>query len=303
MPSSRRVAPRTSETTTQSKLVLVGMRAVALVAPAILLLPIACSRSTPGHEEGADGSVPVRSDATATGALDGTGGLAGMDGQPGDDLLFVPEGLSNISGDGMDQGLTLVAFTLMQEATGPKLYAAVRNESDTPSCEAGMTTDFIDKAGDVVTSSGSVLLSGKLYQLTDGTIISCIDPGQVAMTASTDLPSSMTIDELGYLRHLFPAFTVPGVVPIPGLSVSDVQTVATDAGNAYTGKVTNGLGLTVSAPSVTIFPVNRVGRPLGAAISSAPSDLPPGGTWGFTTSAVDDLGVGYVAYPAASLPQ
>jgi hypothetical protein len=234
----------------------------------------------------------------ALGAIDGLGEMAG----PGDDLLFVPEGLSDISGDGMDQGLTLGAYTLVQEATGPKLYAAVRNESDTPSCEAGMTTDFVDKAGEVVTSSGSVLLSGKLYRLTDGTIISCIDPGQVAMTASTDLPSSMAIDELAYLKHLFPAFTVPGVVPIPGLSVSDVQTVATDAGNAYTGKVTSGLDIAVSSPTVTIFPVNRVGRPLGAATSSATSDLPPGGSWTFTTSAVDDLGVDYVAYPSASIP-
>jgi len=285
----------------QSKLLPVLIRAVALalVAP---VLPLACSPSTPGHQAGSDGSVSVSSDTAAAGgalgAIDGLGEMAG----PGDDLLFVPEGLSDISGDGMDQGLTLVAFTLVQEATGPKLYAAVRNESDTPSCEAGMTTDFVDKAGEVVTSSGSVLLSGKLYRLTDGTIISCIDPGQVAMTASTDLPSSMAIDELAYLKHLFPAFTVPGVVPIPGLSVSDVQTVATDAGNAYTGKVTSGLDIAVSSPTVTIFPVNRVGRPLGAATSSATSDLPPGGSWTFTTSAVDDLGVDYVAYPSASIP-
>ncbi len=287
MPSSRRTA-RTPDVTP------------AMIV--LLVLPLACSPGTLGHGAGSDGGAPGRDDASpADDALDGISDVDGM--ASGDDLLFVPVGLSDISGDGTDRGLTLVAFTLVQDATGLKLFAAVKNESDTPSCEAGMTTDFVDKAGNVVTSSGSVLLSGKLYQLTDGTIISCIDPGQVAMTASTDLPSSMTIDQLGYLRHLFPAFTVAGVVPIPGLSVSDVQTVATDAGTAYMGKVTNGLGLTVSAPSVTIFPVNRVGRPLGAATSSTTSDLPHGSTWTFTTNAVDDPGVDYAAYPTASIPQ
>ena len=57
----------------------------------------------------------------------------------------------------------------------------------------------------------------------------------------------------------------------------------------------------MSAPTVTIFPVNRVGRPLGAATASSTIDIPPGGSWSFETSPVDDLGVDYVAYPAASI--
>lgn len=263
------------------------VRAVALVAVVALVLPIACAQSTPGPTTGSDGNLPGSIDATAE--------------QPGDDQLFVPEGLSNTNMDGQDVGLTLVAFTLVQETTGPKFYAAVRNDGDTPSCEAGMTTYFVDEADQVVSESGSVLQSGQLYRMTDGTIIACIAPGQVAMTAATDLPSSMMIDQLGYLKHLFPAFTVPGVVAIPGLSVSDVQTVASDAGNTYAGKVTNGLDVAVSAPSVNIFPMNRVGRPLGMATDSVTSDIPPGGSWSFKTSAVDDLGVDYVAYPAASI--
>jgi hypothetical protein len=284
MPSSKGIGPRTSDTRMPSKLLPVIIRAVALVAG---ILPLACSQSTPGPTTDADGNFPGSSDATAE--------------QTSDDLVIVPEGLSNTNMDGQDMGLTLLAFTLVQETTGPKFYAAVRNDGDTPSCEAGMTTYFVDKADQVVTESGNVLLSGRLYRMDDGTIIACIAPGQVAMAAATDLPSSMMIDQLGYLKHLFPAFTVPGVVPIPGLSVSDVQIVATEAGNAYTGRVTNGLDVAVSSPAVTIFPVNRVGRPLGVATSSETSDIPPGGSWTFKTSAVYDLGVGYVAYPDASI--
>ena len=283
----------------QSKLLPVLIRAVALVAP---VLPLACSRSTPDPTMRPDGNVPRSSDATAAGGgLGGIGGSGPVAGQSGDDLLSVPKGLANTNVDGEDVGLTLVAFTLVQRATGPALYAAVRNDGDTPACEAGMTTYFVDKAGEVVTSSGAVLQSGRLYRMDDGTIIPCITPGQVAMAASTDLPNSMVIDQLGYLQHLFPSFTVPSVVPIPGLVVGDVQTVATDAGNAYTGKVTNGLAGAVSAPAVTIFPVNRVGRPLGAATSSATFDIPPGGSWTFETTVVEDLGVDYVAFPSATV--
>lgn len=247
------------------------IRAVAL---AILGLSLACTRSTPDHGAGSGG----------------------------DGLLFVPQGLFNTNVNGEDEGLTLVAFTLVQETTGPKLYAAVRNDGDTPACEAGMTTYFYDKTDQAVTTSGSVLRSGRLYRMEDGTIIKCVAPEQVAMTASTDLLASMSIDQLGYLNHLFPSFTLSGIVPIPGLSVSDVQTIATDAGTVYTGKIINGLEVTVTAPVVTVFPLNRVGRPLGQATSSAASDLPSGGSWTFTTSAVDAPGVGYVAYPTASLP-
>ena len=46
------------------------------------------------------------------------------------------------------------------------------------------------------------------------------------------------------------------------------------------------------------FPVNRVGRPLGMVMSNATTDLPPGGSFTFETSPVDDPGVGYEAYPS-----
>jgi hypothetical protein len=235
----------------------------------------------------------------APGGSDGGGEVAGA---AGDDQLFVPAGLPNLSGDGQDVGLTLVAFTLAEEPGGLRLYAAIENRSDTPSCQAGMSTDFYDKSGVLLTSTGSVLLSGRFYRMTDGTLITCIDPGQVAMTASNPLPAGLAIDQLGHLEHLFPAFTVPGVVPVAGLTVSDVHTAAAATGTAYTGTLGNGLDVTVTAPTATIFPVNRVGRPLGVATASGTSALPPGATWTFTTSAVADVGVAFVAYPTATLP-
>jgi hypothetical protein len=226
-----------------------------------------------------------------------------MAGAPGDDRLFVPEDLPNTPRAG-EVGVTLklVASTLVQGPTAAALYAAVRNDGNAPSCEAGMMTDFIDKAGQTVVSVGTALYSKQLYRLDATTVISCIDPGQIAMAAATNLPAEIVIGELGSLTHTFPTFGgFDALVPVAGFTVSQVATIAKGDGSAYTGTLSNGFDTTVSAPTVTIFPVNRVGRPLGAATASSTIDIPPGGSWSFETSAVSDLGVDYVAYPSASL--
>jgi len=191
----------------------------------------------------------------------------------------------------------------VQGATGAAFYAAVRNDATMPICEAGLMTDFIDEAGALVTTATSVLASGDLYQFTDGSgvILPCITPGEIAMSVSTELP--IVVAELGALEYRFPAFPLDGVVLIDGLGVSELATTSSGSGTAYTGTLTNGLEAAVSNPKVTIFPLNRVGRPLGAATSSDTTDLPAGGSWTFETTAVDDVGVDSVAYPVASIQQ
>jgi len=174
---------------------------------------------------------------------------------------------------------------------------AVKNEGEAPACNVGMLTDFFDKAGYLVTSTGEGVWGKQYYRLDPDVILNCIDPGQVAMVAS-DLPADLVIADLGSLRHSFPGFILQDIVPIEGLTVSGVKPVTTDAGTAYKGTFTNGLDVAVGAPTVSIFPVNRVGRPLGMATSSGTTDLPPGGSLTFETSPVDDPGVGYEAYPS-----
>jgi len=193
--------------------------------------------------------------------------------QTGDDRRFVPQGLSNTNIDGQDDGLTLVAFTLTLGPAGPELYAAVRNDGSAPACEAGMVTDFYDKDNQRLTSAGSVLLSGRFYRLDDSTTILCVDPGQIAMTATTGLPDNVVIDELGSLTHLFPSFTLAGAVPITGLEVREVRAVTVGGGQAYTGKLVNEL------------------------------DIPAGASWTFETGTVGNFGVGYSAFSTASTLQ
>jgi hypothetical protein len=165
-------------------------------------------------------------------------------------------------------------------------------------------TDFLEATDTIVASGSSALLSEGLYQFTDGSgvIIPCIAPGEIAMTATRDLPDDLVIAELDHLQHRFPAFIVDGIVPIDGFSVSELETVATGDGSSYTGTLTSGLDVTVSNPTVSVFPLNRVGRPLGVATSEGSGDVQPAGSWAFETTAVVDLGADYAVFPAASIP-
>ncbi len=263
------------------------LRWFVVLGAAALVIDAGCS--PPG--------APPDAAASASDAGDGAGAPTG------DDQLFVPADLPNTNQDGQDDGLVLVALTLVQEATGPAFYAAVQNVWSTPLCEAGMMLSFYDRSGQPVGSAAGVLQSGQFYQLDDGsgTIIPCVAPGQIAMTGETGLPDTIVLDQLGSLVHLFPSFNV-GVVPAGALTVTGVAPTTGTAGTTYSGTVDNAIGSTLSNPSVSVFSVNRVGRPLGMATASTTADLPAGGSWVFQTGALDDAGVGQAAYGSGSVP-
>jgi len=164
-----------------------------------------------------------------------------------------------------------------------------------------MTTYFLDQAAQVVTTSSSVLESAHFYRLDTGVIIRCVAPGEIAMTGQAELPKEIVLEELGSLQHAFPAFTVDAIAPIEALTVSDVKTVTTGVGTLYAGTLRNGLDVSASSPRVTIFPVNRVGRPLSMATTTgAGNELPASGSWSFETGNVDAEGVSIAVYPSAT---
>jgi hypothetical protein len=261
------------------------MRSSVLWACA-LALPLACSATSRDQ--------PAAAGASGSGSGGGTV-------QVGDERAFVPESLANTPLEGqVVDGLTLIAFTLRQGASGLALYGAVRNDRQTPACEAGMTTYFVDQAGQVVTTATTVLESAHFYRLDTGVVIRCVAPGEIAMTGAAALPKEITLGELGSLQHAFPAFTVDSIVPVEALTVSDVQAVTTGVGTLYTGTLRNRLDVGAASPRVTIFPVNRVGRPLAMATTGAASELPAGSNRSFETGNVDAAGVGFAAYPSAT---
>ncbi|WP_437723787.1 hypothetical protein [Sorangium sp. So ce861] len=252
------------------------MLAKRLLVAAAVLLPLACS------SEASDG--------------------AGVGGDIGDDALIVPEDLTVMALPGGNGVLNVIALTLRKGPTNTELYAALRNDGDTPACSAAVSVELYDRAQRSLAVGINGLLTQHFYRLTDGSgaIAACVGPGDVTMAAVTDLPSDLVIEDVGYAVYRCPYFALD-VVPIDGLTISQVKAVARGDRTAYTGTFYNGLDVAVSEPSATVFSVNRVGRPLGVAIGSGTVQIPPGGSWTFETNTVDTPGPDHAAFPAAAL--
>lgn len=222
--------------------------------------------------------------------------------QAGDDALIVPEGLTVTALEGGNGVLELTAFTLRKGASSIEAYAALRNSGQVPACSAAFAVELFDTAEQSVAAGISGLLSQQFYRLTDGSgaTAACVAPGEVTMAAVTDLPSEIAIDDIGSVVYRCPYFALD-VAPIPGLAIRALKSIRRGPEVAYTGTLVNGLDVALSDPSVTVFPINRVGRPLGVATGSGVVEVPAGGHWAFETNAVSALGVDYVAFPAGAL--
>ena len=224
---------------------------------------------------------------------------SGNGGETGDDALVVPPGIDITALAGGNGVFEVMALTLQKGPGGPELYVAVKNVGGVPACDAALSVELFDEAEHSIAAGIGALFTRRFYRLTDGsgTVAACADPGDVTMAHVTDL--DVAIDEVRYVVYRCPYFALD-VVPIAGLAIDRVTSVARADGTAYTGTLVNELAVGVSNPSVTVFPVNRAGRPTGAATDRGTNEIPPGGTWAFETNPVDAKMAGYVAYPAGA---
>ena len=227
-------------------------------------------------------------------------------GEPRDDARIVPEGLRVTALQGGNGVLEVIALTLREGAESAELYVALRNEGDTPACSAAVAVELFDADGRSLAASINGLLTQRFYRLTDGSqaIAACVRPGEVTMAALTDLPPEVAVDDVATIVYRCPYFALD-VVPLEGLSIEHLWSVPRDAGTAYTGTLINGLDVVVARPSVTVFPTNRVGRPLAVAVASSDEELAPGGSWSFETGPVDvpaQDALEQLAFPAGALP-
>ncbi|XXX75930.1 FxLYD domain-containing protein [Sorangium sp. So ce134] len=271
-----------------------------LLIPAAVLLPLACASE-------ADSSSGGATQTGGGGASEGAGGDVGAGdggegGGTGDDALIVPEDLTVMALPGGNGVLNVIALTLRKGPTNTELYAALRNDGDTHACSAAVSVELYDKSQQPLAAGINGLLTQHFYRTTDGSdaIAACVGPGDVTMAVVADLPSDLVIEDVGYVVYRCPYFALD-VVPIDGLTISDVKAVTGDAGTAYSGTLVNGFDVAVSNPSATVYSVNRVGRPLGVAIARGTVEIPPGGSWAFETSIVDTPGPDHAAYPAAAI--
>jgi hypothetical protein len=255
-----------------------SMLAKHLLVPAAMLLPLACSNGSHGSDSHA-----------AEDAL-------------GDDARIVPEGLGVTALAGGNGVLDVVALTLREGARGPEVYAALQNTGEVPACHAAFSFELFDAAEQSLAAGIGGLLTQRFYRLTDGTgtIAACVAPGDVTMAAVTDLPADVTVEDVAHVVYRCPYFALD-VVPVAGLAIERVKSVTASGGTAFTGTLVNELDVAVSDPSVSVFPVNRAGRPLGMASGRGTVELLPGASWAFETDSVDAPAVEHVAYPAGAL--
>jgi hypothetical protein len=231
-------------------------------------------------------------------ACAGGEGGASVNEPPPDDLLIAPAGLNLTARSGGCGVLSMVGLTLRRGTDKSELYAALQNDGARPACSPSFSVEILDEVDQPLATGLGGLLVDRFYRLTDGSdmVAGCVGPGEIAMVAITDLPAELTPESVG--RVVYGCnFWMLDVSPIAGISITDLKVVARDGGASYTGALFNGLDVALSRPSVAIFPLNRVGRPLGVAFGSGAVDVPPGGSWQFETNTVTESGVGSAAYP------
>lgn len=217
----------------------------------------------------------------------------------GDGELIVPTGLAvapRTNGNGV---LALEAATLQKGPDGGELFAAIKNVGDTPACSPALSIEMFDASDQSLGVGLAGLLVNHFYQLASdaSTTAACLGPGDVGMAAVTDLGSELEPEAVARVEYWFNYWNLE-VVPIDGISITAVVRAPESAGVAYTGTLHNGFETPLDNPSVAIFPLNRVGRPLGVARSHGSETVAPGGTWDFETNTVTDAGVNQAAYSA-----
>lgn len=220
-------------------------------------------------------------------------------------ILFPPD-LPMVRLGGDQEGVNLVAATMVDGPNGPELFAAMTNTSAIAACDPAISVEIFDKDGQSLAATVGAIF-GKMFRRAEGTggAIVCVEPGDTVMTAIQDLPDIVTVAELGQVLYQFVYFNrdiIPfELVPLEGLDAPPVSPVTTSAGTAFTGIYTNGLEVPISRATVTVFPVTDEGRPLGVATVTATADLPPMATWTFETAPVVDPGQGTVVFATGSM--
>jgi len=217
--------------------------------------------------------------------------------------LFVPERVSASQRVGNNSAFDVTAFSLLEGTDGLDLYAAVKNAGDAIACNTSFSLELRDKDDQVVAAGVNGLMARRFYRFADdagplaGTVAGCLAPGDVTKVAVKGLsldPPNADVQRVVYYTN---SWSNLDLVAIEGVSLEGVSAVTKVNGVAYEGSLVNGLDTALDNPTVAVYPVSAVGRPLGVAYGASAIELAPGGTWHFETNTVTDSGAGFDAYP------
>jgi len=224
-------------------------------------------------------------------------------GATGDKSRFYPKGVTAAQRLGNNSVFTLSAFSLIPGRNGLDLFASLENAGDVVACNTSFSLELLDPDDQVVAAGVSGLAARRYYRFADdagtlaGAIAGCLAPGdstKVAVEGLTLDPPSAEVRRVVYQTN---SWSNLDLVAIAGVSLSGVSAVKLASGIAYAGSLLNGLDTALEGPTVAVYPVNAVGRPLGVAYGGSSLSLSPGAKWDFETSTVEDPGVAFDAYP------
>jgi hypothetical protein len=221
----------------------------------------------------------------------------------GDQRHFVPDSVSVSEHVGNNSVFAVTDFTLLQGSSGLEFYAAIRNAGEIVTCNTSFSIELRDQNDEVVAAGVSGLMAKRFYRFGEnagpvaGELAGCVAPGDVTKVAIQSLSLDPANAEVKSVVFSTNSWGNLDLVEIAGVSLTGVSAVTQANGVAYKGSLVNKLDTTLSNPTVAVYPVNAVGRPLGVAYGGSAVEVSPGGNWAFETSTVADPGVSFDAYP------
>ena len=251
-----------------------------------------------------DGAAP----SDTRGPADATLADGGID--PALDMRrFVPDIPLTYDGPLTDPGIELLAWTIRED---PVLHdfdflLAVRNTYGSPLCALTVDATFFTAGGAEVGTAGT-LVDGPPHRGSSGSgrfVSSCISDGETGMMAAPlYLSAGRTVDEIASGTYVIGAINLTDAVTVADLPVLGVTTApGAFRGSHFTGRVENRGRGTIRNPSVSIYGLNLVGRPLFQSRDLEILSVSLGASWAFSTSPdFEETYASYVAFPDADEP-
>ena len=225
-----------------------------------------------------------------------------------DRRLFVPDIPVTYSGSLTDPGIELLAWTIREDPVfrTSQFLLAIRNTYGSPLCGALIDVTFRDAAG-VEVGDADEIVEGPPHRGVSGTgrlTTGCLSDGDVGMMAAgIFLRSGRNVGEIASGTYTVSAINLTDAVPTTHLAVSGLTPVLGTLGRQhFVGRVENrSPSSTFRNPTVSVFGVNAVGRPLFESSDIASVSISPGGSWSFETSPpAEGSFATLVAFPGAS---
>jgi len=273
------------------------------------------SNAAPGGSAGKGGQTGGGAGQTGVGGtgVSGTGvggagdGLAG-DGQGGaaeaGATAFVPDVPEQYVGKILTPGMEVVAHTARETTTSKEWLMAVKNTGTDHLCAIDVSFSFLDSAGTKLGGATLVPLDIPLERGSNGSggLTSCLAPGKIGMLKETLSLQDVDISKIAKVTHEFGALILTDAAPTDDIKVSNIAPVSAGvSGLVFSGSLLNNGTTGVKNPSVAIYGVNAVGRPLFSSEAIELVTIAAGSSWAFKTiDKFDEPFADFAAYPRVS---